>query len=309
MSKNLIIETSNLGKSFGEKKVVSSLSLQVKKGDVYGFLGPNGSGKTTTIRMLLGLIHPTQGSAMLNGYDIKTHLNLAVSGVGAVVESPSFYDYLSGRENLHLMANLIPGVSGKRIEEVLEMTGMADRADGAAGTYSTGMRQRLGIARALLNYPRLVILDEPTNGLDPRGMIEIRDIIGRLNREEGITFFISSHLLYEVEQTCNRVGVLREGKLMAEGLVNDLLDSGQEVVEVTAAAEKTNEAARLLTPLDYVSSVEICDSRVTARIEKGSSARLNRYLMNNGIEVAYLAPQNSSLEKYFIELTERNDLV
>lgn len=307
MSKNLIIETSNLSKRFGDKEVVSKLNLQVKKGDVYGFLGPNGSGKTTTIRMLLGLIHPSQGSAMLNGYEVKTDLNRAISGVGAVVESPSFYDYLSGRDNLRLMANLIPGVSGKRIEEVLEMTGMADRADGPAGTYSTGMRQRLGIARALLNYPRLVILDEPTNGLDPRGMIEIREIIRQLNREEGITFFISSHLLHEVEQTCNRVGVLREGKLLAEGLVKDLIDSEHEVVEITAAAKKTADAARLLTPLDYVSSVEICDTSVTARIEKGSSARLNRYLMNNGIEVVYLAPQNSSLEKYFIELTERSD--
>ncbi len=309
MSKNLIIETNNLGKKFGDKEVVSSLFLQVGKGDVYGFLGPNGSGKTTTIRMLLGLIHPSQGSAMLNGYDTKSDLNRAISSVGAVVESPSFYDYLSGRENLRLMANLIPGITGERVEEVLEMTGMADRADGPAGTYSTGMRQRLGIARALLNYPQLVILDEPTNGLDPRGMIEIREIIGRLNREEGITFFISSHLLHEVEQTCNRVGVLREGKLMAEGLVNDLIDSEHEVIEIIAAAGKTAEAARLLASLDYVSDVETCDSRVTARIEKGSSARLNRYLMNNGIEVAYLAPQNSSLEKYFIELTERSDLV
>lgn len=309
MSKNLIIETNNLGKKFGDKEVVSSLFLQVAKGDVYGFLGPNGSGKTTTIRMLLGLIQPSQGSAMLNGYDTKSDLNRAIGGVGAVVESPSFYDYLSGRENLRLMANLIPGISGERVEEVLEMTGMADRADGPAGSYSTGMRQRLGIARALLNYPQLVILDEPTNGLDPRGMIEIREIIGRLNREEGITFFISSHLLHEVEQTCNRVGVLREGKLMAQGLVNDLIDSEHEVIEITVAEERTGETARLLTLLDYVSDVEICDSRVTARIEKGSSARLNRYLMNNGIEVAYLAPQNSSLEEYFIELTERNDLV
>lgn len=308
MSKNLIIETSNLGKRFGDKEVVSNLNLQVKKGDVYGFLGPNGSGKTTTIRMLLGLIHPSQGSAMLNGYDIKTDLNRAIRGVGAVVESPVFYDYLSGRDNLRLMANLVPGVSEKRIEEVLELAGMADRADGPAGTYSTGMRQRMGIARALLNYPSLVILDEPTNGLDPRGMIEIRETIQELNREEGITFFISSHLLHEVEQTCNRVGVLREGKLLVEGLVNDLIDSGHEVVEITAV-ERTAEVARLLTPLEYVSRVDISDSRVTARIEKGSSSRLNRYLMNKGIEVAYLAPQKSSLEKYFIELTERGEVV
>ncbi len=302
MGNKLIIQTENLGKKFGTKEVVSKLFLNVEEGDVYGFLGPNGSGKTTTIRMLLGLIHPYQGSARLNGYDIKTDLNRAISGVGAVVESPSFYNYLSGRENLRLMANLIPGFRQERITEVLEMTGMADRADGPVGTYSTGMKQRLGIARALLNKPRLVILDEPSNGLDPRGMIEVREIIGRLNREEGITFFISSHLLHEVEQTCNRVGVLREGRLLIEGLVKDLIDSEMETVDIITS--KSAEAHTLMLSLPYVSDLEKEGERVTARIEKGNSARLNSYLLKNDVEVTYLMPRSRSLEKYFIELTE-----
>jgi ABC-type multidrug transport system, ATPase component len=219
----MLLETHNLTKSFRGRKIVENLNLKVMRGDVYGFLGRNGQGKTTTIRMITGLIFPDSGDVMINGCHLKTDFKRAISQIGAIVESPTFYDYLSGYENLSLMANLVPGLNKSRIDEVLEIVRLTNRAKDKVKTYSLGMKQRLGIANALLNNPQLIILDEPTNGLDPQGMKEIKEMILQLSSEKNITFFISSHLLHEMQQLCNRIGIINDGKLLVEGNVKELV--------------------------------------------------------------------------------------
>jgi ABC-2 type transport system ATP-binding protein len=228
MTSNTLLETRNLTKSFRGRKIIDNLNLKVMKGDVYGFLGRNGQGKTTTIRLMTGLIFPDSGEVVINGCNLRTDFKRAISQIGAIVESPTFYDYLSGYENLSLMANLVPGISKSRINEVLEIVGLRNRAKDKVRTYSLGMKQRLGIANALLNNPQLIIFDEPTNGLDPQGMKEIREMIVQLSSEKNITFFISSHLLHEIQQFCNRIGIINDGKLLVEGNVNELVGNSNE---------------------------------------------------------------------------------
>lgn len=209
-------------KSLGGRKVIDHLQLQVQRGDIYGFLGRNGQGKTTAIRLITGLIFPDSGDILINGHNLRTDFKKAIANIGAVVESPSFYGYLSGYGNLKLMANLVPGLTKSRIDEVLEIVRLSHRANDKVKTYSLGMKQRLGIASALLSSPKLIILDEPTNGLDPQGMKEIKELIVQLASERNITFFISSHLLHEVEQICTRVGMLDHGKLLLEAGIDEL---------------------------------------------------------------------------------------
>lgn len=302
MSKSVLIETKNLNKFFGKRKVINNLNLCVEAGDIYGFLGPNGSGKTTTIRMLLGLIYPNEGQIFLNGFDIKTHLEKAIIEVGAIVENPSFYSYLSGYDNLRLMANLYPGLQMSRIEEVLAIVKLEDRAKDKVKTYSLGMKQRLGIAMALLNNPKLIILDEPTNGLDPQGMKEVKELIAQLATEKGITFFISSHLLNEVEQICSKVGVLKNGQLVAQGDVKELLTTKYEVVEVDTPDK--DKAVSVLASIEFVKSVTPSEKGVLVEMDKGNSSKLNQLLISNGVEVNLLTQQSNSLEKFFFELTE-----
>jgi len=222
MNSNLLLQTRNLTKSFGNRKIIDSLNLHVMKGDIYGFLGRNGQGKTTAIRLVTGLIFPDSGEVLIDGHPLRSDFKKAISNIGAIVESPSFYGFLSGYDNLMLMANLIPGIKKDRIDEVLDMVRLSRRAKDKVKTYSLGMKQRLGIANALLSSPKLIILDEPTNGLDPQGMKEIKEMIVQLASERNITFFISSHLLHEVEQICNRVGIIDKGKLLCEATLDEL---------------------------------------------------------------------------------------
>src|SRR5579884_1902449 len=227
-----VISTSRLTKVFGNLVAVNDLHLQVMRGDVFGFLGPNGSGKTTTIRMLLGLIRPTAGRAILFGMDTAYQLPDILQRVGAIVETPVFYPYLSGLDNLRVIAAASGMMSGKandrRLAEVLEIVELRSYEKLAYRKYSLGMKQRLGIAAALLTDPELVLLDEPTNGLDPAGMIEIRRLIQRLSAL-GKTIFLSSHILYEVQQVCNRVAILQKGNLMKQGKVSELLRSSEQI--------------------------------------------------------------------------------
>ncbi len=296
-----VIEVRGLSKTLGGKTVIDNLNLTVKAGDIYGFLGPNGAGKTTTIRMLLDLIHPDRGTVKLNGFDIRTDFKKAVERVGAVVETPTFYPYLSGYNNLRISARLYPGLPDNRIAEVLEMVGLSARADDKVGTYSLGMRQRLGLARALVNCPRLVILDEPTNGLDPHGMKEVREMICQLALEQDITFFISSHLLNEVEQVCNRVGILHGGRLLTEGPVPELLQTDSETIELGTSEEK--EVLEILKGIAYVKAVQMSSGGLIVKTEKGHSAKINEELGRRGVFVNYLLPRQNSLEQYFISKT------
>src|SRR5678810_157660 len=214
---DLALQTEDLTKRFGPRTAVDRLSLRVERGDIYGFLGPNGAGKSTTLRMLLGLVRPTSGVIKFSLRDSSWKYLKARSRIGAIIETPAFYENFSGRRNLQLLASLSGGVQRKRVEEVLEIVGLRDRAQDPVKVYSYGMRQRLGIAQAHLPTPELIILDEPTNGLDPEGIQETRELIRRLRDEFALTVLLSSHLLSEIEQLCNRVGIIHEGHLLYEG--------------------------------------------------------------------------------------------
>lgn len=219
---DVLLEVKGLSKTIKGRKIIDDLNLSVRKGDIYGFLGRNGAGKSTTIRIMTGLVFPDSGEVIVGGYHLKTNFKQAILQMGAIVESPMFHGYLTGYDNLALMANLIPGVKKSDVREVLEIVGLSARAQDKVKIYSLGMRQRLGLANALLGNPKLIILDEPTNGLDPQGMREIKELIHQLSSERDITFFISSHLLHEVERLCNRVAIIDNGRLLLEGDMDDL---------------------------------------------------------------------------------------
>src|SRR5215831_18043936 len=224
---NFILETDDLTKAYCRRVVVDGLSLEVQRGDIFGFLGQNGAGKSTTIRMALGLVRPTAGRVNVLGHDMSRHPLRALKRIGAIVEAPAFYENFSGRENLRMFAALSGGADRKRIETVLDLVSLRDRAGDPVRVYSHGMRQRLGIAQALLPHPELIILDEPTDGLDPQGLFDVRKLLVRLRDELKLTIVVSTHLLHEVEQICNRVAIIEAGRLLYQGPVADLLNESQ----------------------------------------------------------------------------------
>jgi len=292
-----VIETEALTKRYGEAIVaVDALDLRVRHGEVYGFLGPNGAGKTTTLRMLLGLIRPTSGAATVLG--AAPGAPAALGRIGAMVEAPGLYPYLSGRDNLRVLAGHAGGAAPERVGAVLAETGLSDRAGDRARTYSMGMKQRLGVAAALLKDPELLILDEPTNGLDPAGMAEMRAFIRSL-AQGGRTVVLSSHLMGEVEQVCDRVGVIREGVLVAEGTVEEL--RGRASLRVRA--EPLGEAARLVARLPDVGEVATNGALLEVSADVAAAAGINRALVTAGIEVSEITQQRASLEDVFLELT------
>ena len=221
---DIMLEIQNLNKSYRRRKIIDNLNMTVYKGDIYGFLGANGEGKTTTIRMITSLIKADSGDIIINGKSVINCKNEAIRNIGAMVEAPKFYENMSGYENLELMARIMPGISDRDIQNVLDLVGLKDRGRDKFKEYSMGMKQRLGIANALLGDPELIILDEPSNGLDPYGMKEINNLIVSLVKRFDKTFIISSHLLHEMEGICNRIGILHSGKLCIEGEVRTLIN-------------------------------------------------------------------------------------
>jgi ABC-2 type transport system ATP-binding protein len=297
---HLVVETQDLGKRYGERILaVDGLNLEVRRGEVYGFLGPNGAGKTTTLRMLLGLIRPTTGRARVLGAAPGT--SRALARLGSLIETPTFYPYLSGRDNLRVLARYA-GVPEARIATVLEEVDLTRRAGDRFRTYSLGMKQRLGIAAALLKDPELLILDEPTNGMDPAGMAEMRPFIRSLGRDDR-TVLLSSHLMGEVEQVCDRVGVISQGSLVGEGTVDEL--RGREGLWLRA--EPLDEAERLLGTLRGVEEVERDDDGLRIAAEPAAAPDINRALVAAGIAVSELRPERASLEKVFLELTNEQE--
>jgi ABC-type multidrug transport system ATPase subunit len=293
---DMVIETHELTKRYGDRVVaVDRLALRVRRGEVYGFLGPNGAGKTTTLRMLLGLVRPTSGDASVLGAPPGSPPGLA--RIGAMVEGPGLYPYLSGRDNLRVLAGHA-GVPRGRVEAVLGEVGLRDRAGDRAGTYSMGMRQRLGVAAALLKDPELLVLDEPTNGLDPAGMAEMRAFVAGL-AQRGVTVLLSSHLMGEVEQVCDRVGVIRSGVLVAEGTVAQL--RGQARLRVRA--EPPEQALEVLRALPGAGEVTRVGDELEVATGAAEASEINRALVHAGIAVSELHARRASLEDVFLELT------
>ncbi|QYJ15800.1 Bacitracin transport ATP-binding protein BcrA [Rubrobacter xylanophilus DSM 9941] len=296
MNQSPPVETRGLTKRYGGTLAVDGLDLTVRRGEVYGFLGPNGAGKTTTLRMLLGLVRPTSGTASVLGEPPGSPKGL--ERVGALVESPAFYPYLSGRDNLRVLARYA-GVGRERVEEALRAVELSGRAKDRFRKYSLGMKQRLGVAAALLKDPELLILDEPTNGLDPKGMAEMRELIKRLGRGHR-TVLLSSHLLGEVEQVCDRIGVIRGGKLVAEGTVAGLRKGSYGLL---VRVEPLEVAAGIVRRIPGVEGVEESNGLLRVAIEPGRAAEINRRLVLAGLRVSELRVTERTLEEVFLELT------
>ena len=297
MDGNPVIQTEGLTKRFGKIVAVDNLSLTVPRGHVFGLLGPNGSGKTTTMGMLLGLTRPTAGSCRLFG-ERGSHQD-ALRRVGAIVETPTFYPYLTGRQNLAYFQGILGRGTASELDDLLEQVSLADRAADRFHTYSLGMKQRLGLAYALLGDPELLFLDEPTNGMDPAGMAEMRGLIRSLGTEDR-TVFLSSHLLHEVEQVCDSVVILSKGKLIAQGSVAELLQGrGQIRLRTT----DNDEAVAVLTALDWVEEARIENGMVYVSAPPERAADVSAALSRADIYLTEMTSGQDSLESYFLEIT------
>ena len=300
MNDALPLATTSLVKRYGDIVAVNNVDLTVERGDVFGYLGPNGAGKTTLLRILLGLIRPTSGSAKLFGRDPLVDGARALDGVAGFVEGPRFYSYLSGRRNLELLADYDGDGARTRIDGVLEIVELRDRAKDRVGGYSHGMRQRLGIAASLLRQPRLLLLDEPTTGLDPAGMRDMRDLVRRL-AGEGITILLSSHLLNEVEELCNRVAIIRKGSIVYEGPLHELLATAATGYRLRATDP---ERARLvLLAQQGVGGVSLGEGQLRFTADEEAVARAAIALGQARIGITALIPETASLEELFLGLT------
>lgn len=305
-SADVVLRTINLSKRYGQRLAVDNLNLEVYRGEIVGFLGPNGAGKTTTIRMALGLITPTSGSVEILGQDVATHKAHILPRVGALIETPALYLYMSGRDNLRAAGAVLGGVPKARIEAVLNMVGLQARQRDRVRTYSLGMKQRLGVAMALLQDPDVLILDEPANGLDPAGIVEMRDLLHRL-ASEGKTVFVSSHLLSEVQQLCTRVAIVNLGKLITESSVEDLV-KGQGEFAVTL--ERTQDALTLLRTQTWGKNArieaEVRNNTLVTSAPDGRGRSLNLFLVNAGFAPDAITPAVQDLEQVFLRLTHND---
>ena len=300
-----IIEVKNLTKHFKDVKAVNDLDLNVFRGDVFGFLGPNGAGKSTTIRMLLSLISPNAGNIKIFGKSLKKGRNEILRQIGAIVEKPDFYGYISAYKNLEILGRIsVKEVTRKRIFELLELVGLEKRAKSKVKTFSHGMKQRLGIAQALLHDPELIILDEPTTGLDPQGMKEIRDLIIHLSKDQKKTIFLSSHILYEVELVANRMIIINKGTSQVEGEVSDLLNSNK--LKVTVEVNDGEKVKKILSNTKWLELVQsITNNKLIFMLNPDEVSILNKILVENDIKVNALIPTRS-LEEYFLSILEKD---
>jgi ABC-type multidrug transport system ATPase subunit len=300
--KPMVIQTQGLSFSFGNQQVVKSLSLQVPAGSIYGFLGPNGAGKTTTIKMLLNLLQTGEGSIHIFGQELQTNRISILSQIGSLIEQPAIYHHLTGKENLMNRALLLQ-VNEARVDEMLKLVQLTAAANKKAGQYSLGMKQRLGIALALLNDPKLLILDEPTNGLDPNGIIEIRELLMKLV-STGKTVFISSHLLAEIEKMATHVGIINNGELMFQGTIHDLQNISQPLINIET--DNTVDAANLLKRHNFTVTDIDNDRLYVPFTSKQQVGEINTLLVQNNITVFGINKQHKDLEKLFLDITTSN---
>lgn len=295
-----IIQIERITKRIGAKTIIDQLTFDVPRGEVFGFLGPNGAGKTTTIRMMVGLMSITEGDIRIGGYSIRTHFEQAIRHVGAIVENPEMYKFLSGYHNLVHYARMFPGIGEDRIEEVIALVGMENRIYDKVKTYSLGMRQRLGIAQALLHKPDVLILDEPTNGLDPAGIRELRDHLRKLTREDGISVIVSSHLLSEMELMCDRVAIIQNGKLVDVRLINEY---ARKDGKLHVAFEVASLDQALTLAAAHSTEAEVAGKDLILMLDREETALWNRRFVEAGIAVYGIRAATKSLEDQFLEMT------
>lgn len=298
-----VLEVNNLHKTLGKRKIINGINFDVEEGQVFGFIGPNGAGKTTTIRMLVGLISPDSGTVKIMGHNIKTDREKALNEVGVIVENPEIYTYLTGRQNLQQLARIYKNVTDKDINEVIEVVGLKDRIDDKVKKYSLGMKQRLGIAESLMNKPKMLILDEPTNGLDPSGIIELRTLVRKLAKENGMSVFVSSHMLSEVEQMCDIVAFTSGGVIQSVEKVND--ESKKDKFDnMILKAQNKEKALESLKNIDIVDSFECIEEDINIKVLNGNSPKLISELVNKGVLIDEIYKKHIGLEDRYMELFE-----
>lgn len=300
------LKVKNLTKKVNGRTLVKGLTFEIQRGEVFGFLGPNGAGKTTTIRMIVGLTNISEGDVYICGHSIKKDFEKAVANIGAIVENPDLYKYMTGYQNLKHFARMHDGVTKKRIDEVVELMDLKHAIHRKVKTYSLGMRQRLGLAQALLHRPALLILDEPTNGLDPAGIHELRNHLRKLAHEENLAVFVSSHLLSEMELMCDRIGIIQEGKLISIQSVKDFVsESDKDEHEVSFELKPVDVAARFLQEQYPDKKIEINDDTLTIPLKHQEIPKVNSILVAQGIHVFSIQQATKSLEDKFLEVTEK----
>lgn len=299
---SMILDFQHVIKKFGKMTVVNDVSFQIREGEIYGLLGPNGAGKTTVIKTIVGHLRPNSGKILISSYDVHKEFQDAIDFVGAIVEYPMHYDYMTGYQNLKLTAHMYPEVTAERLEEVIDLVGLKSRIHDPVRKYSLGMRQRLSLAQSIMNYPQLLILDEPMNGLDPLGMRDLRSMLKSL-AANGMSVLISSHILGEMDQLCDRIGILSHGYLIAERNMEDFHHSQQPLYEV-----RVNDAEAALDLLrsefgDQILAEEAVAGTLTVQSAAVSSAQMNRTLIKGGVEVSEIYEKKQSLEELYLQLT------
>lgn len=297
---NTVLEIKNLSKSFGKRKVIDNISLEVKEGEIFGFLGPNGSGKTTTIKMILRLIDNDAGEIKVNGYDTKKQFEKAMEYIGGIVENPDMYRYMTGRDNLKLHAR-IRNVDAKRIKEMLELVDLKERADDKVGKYSLGMKQRLGLALTLLHKPKVLILDEPTNGLDPAGIKKLRDILKEIAHKEGVAVFVSSHILSEMELMCDRVAVLDNGKIVK---TEEITQKDEEPTETIELRVKDTQKAIDILKEKFEIETKNQNNVLEITLATDQVPSVVKELANADVGIKAVIPKEHSLEDIFFDATK-----
>ena len=297
-----VLELKNVSKSFGKRKVIDNLNLEVQEGEIYGFLGPNGSGKTTTIKMILKLISSDSGEIKVNGYDTTKEFEKAMECIGAIVENPDLYKYMSGIDNLRLHAR-IRNIDEKRIEEVLELVGLKEREKDKVGKYSLGMKQRLGLALTLLHKPKVLILDEPTNGLDPAGIKKLRDILKEISHQEGVAVFVSSHILSEMQLMCDKVAVLDNGKIVKVENITNIDDNGETIETVEIKANYLEKAQSIIKE-EFKIDTENEDDHINITLPADKLPQVIKELAVADVEIKAVIPREHSLEEIFFDATK-----
>ncbi|EOD00589.1 ABC transporter ATP-binding protein [Caldisalinibacter kiritimatiensis] len=300
-----VLELINVKKKIKNREIIKGINITVNNNEIFGFLGPNGAGKTTTLRMIVGLIKPSSGTIKICGYSLKNNFVKAMKNIGCIIENPEMYNYMSGLENLMLFSSMNSAISEKRIREIVEIVGLSNRIHDRVSTYSLGMRQRLGIAQAIISKPKLLILDEPTNGLDPSGIREFRELLKKLVYKENMSILISSHILSEIQQVCDRVAIISNGRIIKTDKVKNILFDDK----VIWCLSNSKKASTLLYEKWNLKTKVINNKTLTGTIDNYDLTTINKFLIKNGINIKYVQRKNNTLEELFLELTEGDKIV